>query len=88
MRVIPVSSCELQQNQCTGILTLLNGVSEIAVYFILDKIWYRRHPHEFGTRDIHINLVQETPTYIWYRKHPHKFVTRDIHIKLVQETST
>ena len=46
MFVMPVSSCELHQNQCTGILTLLKGVNEIAEFFILDKIWYKRHPHK------------------------------------------
>jgi hypothetical protein len=47
MCVMPVSSCELQQNQCTGILTLRKGVNEIAVFFILVKIWFKRHPHKF-----------------------------------------
>jgi len=44
---MPVSSGELHQNQCTGILTLLKGVNEIALHFILDKIWYKRYPHKF-----------------------------------------
>jgi hypothetical protein len=42
-----VSSCDLHQNHCTGILTLLKDVNEIVVFFILVKIWYKRHPHKF-----------------------------------------